>query len=804
MDAKGSADATTTNAPRVFISYSRDTEAHTQAVYEFACGLRKQGLDARTDHFEAFVGDWTSWMVRQVNESDWVLLVCTERYRRLFDEETTEARGVPFEAGLLRALAYRDNGGNRKCMLVALDAERVEFAPLLLQGAMAFALPSQHDALRRALWGVPDGVMPPIGKPQPVLPRHAQLEAGLGSPRSAAEPTGRDSAPERARLAWLQQELTRLRATGQDAAELEAELQRTKEQRVSGMGFRIGADLAGHRLLSRIGKGGFATVWHARRADGQEVALKLLHHHWTDDRTRVDQFFRGAAQMAGLEHPHVVKVIEPRLEWEGNCFFTMQRLGADLGQALPKLDAAGRWAVLGDVVAALEFAHGKGLVHRDVKPSNILLDAEQRGHLADFDLVKAKDTYAMSVGIGDLFYGAPEVLSAVEGAHADARADQYSLALVVLATRDAEILGHGAKAVEHALATAELTPGERKVLARALRAEPGQRFGSVRQMWDQLEAARQGRAGVPRRIGWWVMQAGKVVLKMRRRWWLAFAGLLALAGLSWSGAFLFSSPHASAGDAVARPSTAAGAEDPRERLRRLGLDLVEIPAGSFAMGSGASEVGRFQDEGPVRVVRIPRYWLARTEVTNAQYRAFLEDTNHRTPERWFDSEWNAPDQPVVGVSWEDAVAFCNWAGLRLPTESEWEYACRAGTLTAFAFGDNISPEQANYDGSLSSAGASKGRSRACSVQVGSLPANAWGLHEMHGNVWEWCEDWVGDYRDAPVDGSPQRQDHGLGHRVLRGGSWINIARACRSAFRQSWPPGFRAHYVGFRPASSLP
>lgn len=205
-----------TKVPRVFISYSRDSEAHTQAVYEFACGLRKLGLDAWTDHFEAFVGDWTSWMVRQVSESDRVLLICTERYRRLFEEETTEARGVPFEAVLLRALAYRENGRNLKCILVALNTERVEFGPLLLEGAMAFAWPRQQDALLRALWGVPDGVMPPIGAPQLVLPRFGQLEALVERSASLAETSGRDHAPERERVAWLQQELERSRAAQQD------------------------------------------------------------------------------------------------------------------------------------------------------------------------------------------------------------------------------------------------------------------------------------------------------------------------------------------------------------------------------------------------------------------------------------------------------------------------------------------------------------------------------------------------------------------------------------------------------------
>jgi len=159
--------------------------------------------------------------------------------------------------------------------------------------------------------------------------------------------------------------------------------------------------------------------------------------------------------------------------------------------------------------------------------------------------------------------------------------------------------------------------------------------------------------------------------------------------------------------------------------------------------------------------------------------------------------------PVENVSWNDVQAFLaklnhRVPGLhaRLPSEAEWEHACRAGTTTHFSFGDNITPEQVNYDGNHPYAGGEKGLYREKTVPVGSLPANPWGLYEMHGNVWEWCADRYGDYPSAPqLD--PTGPQTGV-YRVLRGGSWgINGSNA-RCAFRYRNEPGYRSFNIGFR------
>jgi formylglycine-generating enzyme required for sulfatase activity len=163
-------------------------------------------------------------------------------------------------------------------------------------------------------------------------------------------------------------------------------------------------------------------------------------------------------------------------------------------------------------------------------------------------------------------------------------------------------------------------------------------------------------------------------------------------------------------------------------------------------------------------------------------------------------------RPVEHVSWEDAAEFCarlsgrTGKHYRMPTEAEWEYACRAGTETPFAFGETITPEFVNYDGNYPYGKAPKGQYRGETTPVGSLGvANRFGLYEMHGNVWEWCQDiWHASYDGAPNDGSAWEAEGQKASRVLRGGSWVNLGYFCRSAYRNNLRPDYRSHDLGFR------
>jgi len=242
------------------------------------------------------------------------------------------------------------------------------------------------------------------------------------------------------------------------------------------------------------------------------------------------------------------------------------------------------------------------------------------------------------------------------------------------------------------------------------------------------------------------------------------------------------------------------------------LEMVKIPAGSFLMGTEEAEVIRlckeyetdlFKCEMPQHRVNLQEFYLGKYPVTQEQYQAIM-GTN---PSYFKDN----PKNPVENVSWNDAQAFCQKLNdktkknYRLPSEAEWEYACRAGTTTSFYFGETISTDQANYDGNYTFGKGKKGVYREKTTPVGSFPANKFGLYDLHGNVWEWCEDiWHENYENVPKDGSSWNDNHSQSPlRLLRGGSWGNNPKVCRSANRDGGNADDCYDYVGFRLAVSI-
>jgi formylglycine-generating enzyme required for sulfatase activity len=238
--------------------------------------------------------------------------------------------------------------------------------------------------------------------------------------------------------------------------------------------------------------------------------------------------------------------------------------------------------------------------------------------------------------------------------------------------------------------------------------------------------------------------------------------------------------------AISAPRSNAPALQPTTKV-----EMIFIKGGKFVMGSPKGEPGRSDTESQ-HAVFVSDFRLARTEVTNAQYRPYLDENPHVTkPKHWHDGQWNRPTQPVVGISWEQAQAYSRWAKLRLPTEAEWEYATRAGTTTAYYSGDG--------EADLANVGFYDRNSRDLLHDVGMKRPNAFGLYDLHGNVWEWCSDWFGAYEPAlrhdpkgPLTGD---------RRVARGGSWDDPAKFARSAHRVGYRPHEGFKQVGFRVAA---
>jgi formylglycine-generating enzyme required for sulfatase activity len=226
---------------------------------------------------------------------------------------------------------------------------------------------------------------------------------------------------------------------------------------------------------------------------------------------------------------------------------------------------------------------------------------------------------------------------------------------------------------------------------------------------------------------------------------------------------------------------------------RGGYELVRIPGGEFLMGSPDSEEERDKNEGPQHPVRVPDFYLGRYPVTNEEYSRFLSE-NSKAPEPayWADRQYNQPRQSVVGVSWEDARQYAHWAGLQLPSEAQWEYACRAGTRTPYYTGDTQED--------LDRAGWYDKNSGGMLHPVGQKEPNVFGLYDMHGNVWEWIEDdYHENYDGAPNDGRAWIDEpKGSLYRVLRGGSWVNFVGYCRAAHRGWFEPSYRTCFTGFR------
>ena len=250
------------------------------------------------------------------------------------------------------------------------------------------------------------------------------------------------------------------------------------------------------------------------------------------------------------------------------------------------------------------------------------------------------------------------------------------------------------------------------------------------------------------------------------------------------------------------------------------IEMIAIAAGTFMMGSPEDELERNSSEAPQHEVNVAAFFMGKYPITQAQWKAVAALPQINRELEPDPSKFKGDKLPIEQVSWHDAAELCDRLSshtgrdYRLPTEAEWEYACRAGTTTPFHFGETITTDLANYDGTDDPDGkwsgsygqGPKGEYRKETTPVDHFAiANAFGVCDMHGNVWEWCQDhWHGSYEGAPTDGSAWLSENENDHRVIRGGSWDDDPSYCRSAYRINNTPDNRAELIGFRVVCSVP
>jgi formylglycine-generating enzyme required for sulfatase activity len=515
----------------------------------------------------------------------------------------------------------------------------------------------------------------------------------------------------------------------------------------------------GYRLLRPLGRGQFGEVWQAEAPGGVEVAVKIISRSLTEKETQRE--LRILQSIRRLRH-HNLLGLQAFFPLDDRLVIVLELADGSLKGRLEECRNAGRDGIPPDellaytreTAEALDYLHSHKLHHRDIKPDNLLL-LGNHVKVADLGLARLLDKHLLETAsnAGTPLYTAPEVWKGQLSLHSD----QYSLAVTYAYLRLGRPPYHCANAAQamfaHLMGEPDLSPlddAEKQALLRGLAKEPLKRYETCA---DFVEALTRARPSLPRRL-----------------------------------------------------------------VNSIDMEFVLIPAGKFVMGSPPDEAGRNADEDRHDVEMTRPFYLGVYQVTQEEYRKVMG----RNPSQ-FSAQGGGKAKvagldtrrfPVEDVSWDDAVEFCRHlsespvekaAGrvYRLPTEAEWEYACRGGAFLPGPFffkepSPTLSSRQANFNGNDPGGGAPKGPLLGRTTAVGSYEPNVFGLFDMHGNVWEWCQDWYEpDYYKKSPRQNPQGPSNG-NRRVLRGGSWYDQGKDCRAADRSWNEPGVGSVSVGFR------
>ncbi|WP_017302979.1 bifunctional serine/threonine-protein kinase/formylglycine-generating enzyme family protein [Spirulina subsalsa] len=573
------------------------------------------------------------------------------------------------------------------------------------------------------------------------------------------------------------------------------------------MVWQPGTKIFGDRytIEKQIKKGGFGITYLVKDRQGRQWVLKTLKDEVMTEAEYIPykekflrDFDRETAKIAICRHRHIVEV-ENHFNHEGLPCMVMEYIqGQDLG------DRVARGGVLSEEVAlryirqvgaALNVMHEKGLLHRDIKPQNIMVRLpDDEAVLIDFGIAREfipnltqTHTFALTP-----CYAPIEQYDEQE--HRGEFTDVYALAATL-----------------YYVLTGTLPP-----------------IATMRTRRDRLVIPKHWSAELRNAI----KQGMAVEPDDRPRTVAAWLALLPNSGGGLP-SFSFETVRVNDRGEIIQKIPGQARYYPQDLGDGVRLEMVEIPGGTFLMGTEEAEIERlckkydrkgFRRESPQHSVRVSPFLMGKTPITQNQWRVVVERVGKIVRDLNPDpSHFKGGDRPVEKVSWYDAVEWCarlsklTGKEYRLPSEAEWEYACRAGTTTPFAFGETITPDLVNYDGNYTFGNAPKGEYRKETTPVASFPPNGFGLYDCHGNVWEWCFDPFHDnYQGAPGDGRVwdenvndnryQKPSTNLkvllkesdSTFVLRGGSWFHYPVSCRSAYRNHYQRADVNFSLGFR------
>jgi formylglycine-generating enzyme required for sulfatase activity len=566
-----------------------------------------------------------------------------------------------------------------------------------------------------------------------------------------------------------------------------------------------------YKIDRELGRGGFGITYLAKDlALKCHVVIKSPHMHLCKDPSYtayLDRFSQEGERLASLKrHPNVVRVASFFTEEEIPClvmdFVTGETLMKKVQQQGPLPEAVVvPWMIA--IAEALAHVHDEGLVHRDANPANIIIQSDGQPMLIDFGIaleIQPCRTPTMTGLVGHFNFAPYEQLAKKSNSR-QPKVDIYCVAATLYYTitgqmpetaydRKIAIQEGKDSLIPPQQLKPEITDRIHHAILTGMEMDSDDRPNSM-QDWITLLTTDDGLLSA-------IVQPTIESLSPQRLEFQTIAldeKAITIAHLPKSIQYF---------DEIL-------AED-------IAMRMVLVPGGSFLMGAPEGELHSHDEERPQHLVTVPDFAIGQFTITQAQWTAIAQLPKVKrklNPNPFF---YTGDDRPAERVNWEEAVEFCDRLThltrkpYRLPSEAEWEYACRAGTTTAFNLGPTIATDFANYRGVDDDRGEQgvflgnygdgpKGAYRGKTIEVGQFSPNPFGLYDMHGNVWEWCADhWHQNYDEAPIDGSAwldPAADEG-GDRVIRGGSWHHSPQYCRSAYRFSYAPGNRNNYLSFR------